>query len=167
MQKIILYFLLFLFSVSVAQAEAIHCQVTEVLTGDTFACITPQKQTYKISLYQIEAPKQGDIFGGFSTYALAELISGKKITVHTVPTEQKNNLTGVVQYQQYISCPPPKFPDGARAFDCYNLINVNLEMLRQGWARYSGTFDRDSEYYQAEDEARSKWYGIWGRAPNF
>ena len=164
MKKIIL---LFLFSVSVAQAEVIRCQVTEVLTGDRLACITPQKQTYKISLYQIKAPKRDGLYDGFSTDALTKLISGRNITVHTVPSDSKDTLTGVVQYQQYISCPPPKFPDGARAFDCYNIVDVNLEMLRQGWAIYTGTFDQNPEYLKAQDTAREKWHGIWGRPPNF
>jgi endonuclease YncB( thermonuclease family) len=160
------YLFLLLFGISVAQAEVIHCQVTAVSTGDSFACITPQKQTYKISLYQIAAPKRDELYGEAATKALTNLIAGRNIIVHTVPSDQKDHFSGLVQYKQYISCPPPRFPGGPKAFDCYKVVDVNLDMLRQGWARYTGTFEQNPEYSRTQDEAREKWYGIWGR-PNF
>ncbi len=92
------------------------------------------------------------MYGDVSTKALTNLIAGKNITIHTVASVQKDNLTGVVQYKQYISCPPPKFPDGARAFECYNMVDVNLEMLRQGWARYIGTIDQNPQYRQIRNQ---------------
>lgn len=125
-------------------------KVMQVKDGDTVV-ISPIEggQFFICRLYGIDAPelqhpgKQGQPYGEQATNELKNLILGQEVEV---------KLTGQKTYKREV---------------CrikYNGIDINLEMVKRGYAwAYKQYLRRPyvSEYIAAENEARAKRLGLW------
>ncbi|CAG1007059.1 Thermonuclease [Phycisphaerales bacterium] len=124
--------------------------VVRVGDGDTIdvAPTDPPAPNEKIRLLGIDAPALGEKWCTESTNALRTLVQGKSIRVE-FEREGEGRRDKSERVLGYVVL------DGQ---------NVNVEMVRQGWARYSdkhGGTRFAAELRSAEDESRSGKRGMW------
>lgn len=128
-------------------------KVTKVKDGDTVV-ISPDSggKSFTCRLYGIDTPevskkgKAGQPYSDEATRELEGLILKKDVKV---------TLTGEKTYKREV------------CFIEYNGMDVNLEMVRRGYAwAYRQYLERPyaSEYINAEDEAKSDRSGLWKQA---
>lgn len=124
--------------------------VIQVKDGDTVV-ITPQEggAFYTCRLYGIDAPevahghKPGQPYGEEALRELKKLVLGKSVDVVRTGQRTYNREVCIIHV---------------------NSTNVNLEMVRRGYAwAYRQYLRRPyaSEYIEAENEARQKRVGLW------
>src|SRR5512146_1631191 len=126
--------------------------VVEVLDGDTLRIHTGG-ETRTVRLIGIDAPERShpsrmvEFLADEAAAFLASLCEGKTVTLE--PGDEDVDRHG--RLLRYVLLPPP---DGRL---------VNLEMVRQGYARVyrSFAFSRKAEFLDAEREARTREKGIW------
>jgi hypothetical protein len=95
---------------------------------------------HKIRLNGIDAPEKSQAFGQKSREYLASLVSGKNVTVVYKSKDRYGRVLGTV------------FADS---------VNVNLEMLRGGYAWHYKRYDSTPAFAAAELEARKERRGLW------
>ena len=122
----------------------VNCKVVGVSDGDTFTCLTNDKQQLKIRMNQIDAPEKNQDFGQASKNALSGMIFGKIIGLKT---------NGTDKYGRTI----------AEAF--YDGKNINKAMVAGGYAWAYREYMTDNEYASLETTARSNTTGLWSQ-PN-
>ncbi len=115
-------------------------RVVKVADGDTITVLDAAKTQHKIRLNAIDAPEKHQAFGEASRKHLAALVAGKDVRVEYAKRDKYGRILGVV------------FVDGR---------DVNLEMLRAGYAWHYKRFDNNPTYAQAEKDAREKMLGLW------
>lgn len=108
--------------------------------GDSITVLTPGNVQLKVRLEGIDAPELGQPHGKNAKAALSALVSGKVATVKP---------TGKDRYGRTL----------ARVF--VDAADVNLALVRQGWAWHFLTYSRDVALDHAEQEARKEKIGIW------
>jgi endonuclease YncB( thermonuclease family) len=134
--------------------------VTQVSDGDTVKLETTEGTKLKIRLYGIDAPemekinhrtgtvsKPGQPYGEEAYKALELKMLDSKVRVDVMATDRYKRMVGIVYH---------------------NTRNINLEMVKEGWAwAYREYLDRPyaSEYLDAEREARTKRLSLW-QQPN-
>lgn len=152
MKNLLLTTLLFL---SFAHAETFQCKVVGVTDGDTITCLTGQKEQVKVRLYQIDAPESGQAYGQKTKQALSDLIFNKFVNIETHGQDRYKRTLGTIRYS----------PCGQPHIDCSRRIvvatEVNLEMIKQGYAWYYPFTKKNPEYQQAEKEAKAAKRGLW------
>lgn len=122
----------------------VNCKVVGVSDGDTFTCLTNDKQQLKIRMNQIDAPEKNQDFGQASKKALSAMIFGKVVGLKT---------NGTDKYGRTI----------AEAF--YDGKNINKAMVAGGYAWAYREYMTDNEYASLETTARSNTTGLWSQ-PN-
>lgn len=116
-------------------------RVVAVQDGDTFTLLTSNELQYKVRLYGIDAPEDGQAFGNRAKQALSELIFQKHVTVQKRDIDRYRRLVGRVTQGGY---------------------DVNLSMVQQGYAWWYREYAKnDMDLERAEDEARSARRGLW------
>jgi micrococcal nuclease len=144
---------------SASQATPLHTvtgTVAKVLDGDTIQVITPEQTLLRIRLYGIEAPETpktdqqtgrgnlpGQPYGEESKKALEDKIMGQQIRLDITDIDQYKRTVGIIWI-------------GSR--------NVNLEMLREGYAEVYFIYLKEPykrQFLQAQREAKSSRIGIW------
>lgn len=126
---------------SCASTGRLTGRVVKVQDGDTFTLLTIANDQVKIRLYGIDAPEKGQDFSRKSKEYLSDLVAGKKVTVEHKGTDQYKRVLGIA----YV-----------------NKLNVNEEMLRQGFAwRYK--YNKDPHYLELQEKARKKKLNIWSQ----
>ena len=124
-----------------AEANIVTGRVVGVTDGDTITVLNEAKVTLKIRLHAIDAPEAKQAFGARAKQELSDLVYGKTVSVRVVDKDQYGRLVGRVTV-------------GA--------VNVNLEMVRRGFARWYRTYAMgDRELAIAETEAQSARRGLW------
>ncbi len=145
---------------SIVQAKTFQCQVTEVIDGQTIACLTDQRKSVKVRLYQIEAPRRYQYGAEEAHNALLDMVYNQRVTVK-VKNRYKQMITGVILADPY-KCPEqncdPEHPDCIEK-TCYK--DMNLLMVEQGYAWYRPASQEDLTYRQAEAKSREAKRGIW------
>lgn len=119
-----------------------NCKVVGISDGDTFTCLTDDKQQLKIRMNQIDAPEKNQDFGQASKQALSGMIFGKVVGLKT---------NGTDKYGRTI----------AEAF--YDGKNINKAMVKQGMAWAYREYMTDNEYADLETTARSSTTGLWSQ----
>lgn len=108
--------------------------------GDTITVLTADKERVRIRLEGIDAPELGQPFGKESKKVLSDLIFGKLVIVHDKgPDIYKRTLGRVI-------CGP---------------VDVNLEMVRQGFAWWFRRYSNELALITAENEAKQNQRGLW------
>ena len=163
--------LIILFFISFAQAETISCHTVEVVSGDTFRCLTEQKEQIEVGLYQVAAPELKQNFGQEAKKLLSDLLVGSRINIDIYGKDKGQRVLGSIRVHKYIGCetPTPNTSDilviihPSRVFDCYTMTFPNLEMIQQGYAWYNPLTEKNPVYQQAEAQARQNKLGLWSQ----
>lgn len=144
MQPKMVSYILFMFLACAAQG-ALASKIVGIVDGDTLDAIIDGKQQ-RVRVAQIDAPERGQPYGKASKQALSDLAYGKDCTITPVGDEIDRYGRTIGQ----IVC------DGK---------DVNLEMVRMGYAWAYRKYLKDPEYLRAEEEAKEQGIGLW-KEPN-
>ncbi len=131
-----LLLLLFAFG---TQAEEITGKVIGVTDGDTLTILVDKAQT-KVRLAEIDTPELGQAFGRQAKKALADLAFGKQAGIVVIDRDRYGRNVGRV------------YVDG---------LDVNKELVRQGFAWAYLQYQRDASFSDLEAEARAAKRGLW------
>ncbi|WP_158074704.1 thermonuclease family protein [Basilea psittacipulmonis] len=137
------------FSVSIPnQLQTLYVQ--NVHDGDTITAIDPndlnasKPKRIKIRLNHIDAPELKQNRGKDATQYLKKKINQKTIEFSQESTDRYGRQLGTIYFEDK---------------------NINLEMVRQGYAWVYQDYTPESKYpsyYQAQCEAKNESKGIWG-----
>ena len=157
MKKLLLTTLLFL---SFAQAETFQCKVVGVTGGDTITCLTDQKKQIKVRLYQIDAPESGQAYGQKAKHVLSNMIYDKVVWMEDKGADRYKRMLGAIRWD--ICSPIVTTPI------CHQIgkslpsaSDINLKMIKEGYAWYYPFAKKNPEYQQAEQEAKAAKRGLW------
>ena len=131
--------LLLLFSFSLFAGE-ITGRVVRVADGDTITVLDAAKTQHKIRLQGIDAPEKSQAFGQRSKQHISDIVFGKSVTVTWDATDRYGRILGTV------------WLDGK---------DINLQMVRDGFAWHYKRYDSTPAYAQAEADARASRRGLW------
>jgi len=115
-------------------------QVETVHDGDTVTCRDETGRRQKIRLVGIDAPEQGQAYGGAARRALAEKLAGGSVRVTGSARDQHGRLLGRLWIDQR---------------------DLNRELVAEGWAWAFGGFSADDDLVAAESRARRERRGLW------
>lgn len=159
MKKLLILPLLFL---SFAWAETIQCKVTELLDGNTIKCLPENKEEINVKLYQIGAPKSGQPYGQEAKQALLRMILGKNISIENKNNDFHQNIIGVIYLYTSIFSSDSACAENRRISEN---VDINLKMIKQGYAQYYSVDGENREYQREAKNARKSKRGLWA-APN-
>ena len=120
--------------------KTISGKVVSVIDGDTVKVLTMQKDLYRIRLADIDAPEKRQAFGKKAKYFLSDMIASKIIEVKVKSKDRYGRFIGTIYY---------------------NDININFEMLKNGYAWVYRKYSRDIIALEYEKMARYKRLGLW------
>ena len=129
-------------------AAEVRGRVVRVADGDTITVLAPATGTtgvpsvaeLKIRLNGIDAPESHQAFGQKSRERLAHYVSGKDVAVKWKSEDKYGRILGTVWLGS---------------------TDINLQMLRDGFAWHYKRFDSNPVYAAAESEARAARRGLW------
>ena len=117
--------------------------VTQVSDGDTI-WVADAAGKHKVGLVKIDAPEIGQPFGKESAQFLKDLVQGKVVEVHWAEKDRHGRLLGLVFL---------KHDKG--------VVEVNLTMVKNGFAWHYSFHDHTPAYAEAEKDARNFRRGLW------
>lgn len=120
--------------------KTIKGQIVGVHDGDSCTLLTDAKEQFKIRLDGIDAPELGQPQGRQGKATLSGLVMSRQVTVQDKGKDRYERTLGVVMV------------DG---------LNVNLEMVRLGYAWHYLKYSKDRALANAEKEARAGKRGLW------
>ena len=115
-------------------------KVKTVHDGDTVTCVKPNGTIQKIRLSGIDAPELNQRFGQRSTERLKHLLGGDLVRVERKGFDQYGRLLATLFRKSQ---------------------NINLDMVKEGWAWVYDGFSSSSELLDAEATARKARRGLW------
>ena len=115
-------------------------RVVKVADGDTITILDSSKTQHKIRLQGIDAPEKNQAYGDAAGRYLSGLVAGQEVRVAWSKRDKYNRILGTV------------YANGEE---------VNLEMLKAGYAWHYKRFDSTPAYAQAESAARAARRGLW------
>ena len=133
--------IVFLFLVSII-VEINGFIVTRVIDGDSIVLETGEK----VRLIGIDSPEIGEAFGYEAKVYLEKLIIGKRITIRL-----DNTSDSIDFYKRKL------------AYVYFDSIDINLEMIKNGYAKVFRKYDFDNmeQYIYEEEKAKQYKVGIW------
>lgn len=138
--KNILFIFLYFFCLQIADAKLLTCKVVAVSDGDTFTCLTKEKNRYKVRLEGIDAPEKSQPFGTKSKEKLSDLIFKKDVQIKYENFDKFGRVLGHIYSD--MKC-------------------INLVMVQSGHAWVFKKFNKDPHLVEAESIAKEKGIGIW------
>ncbi len=114
--------------------------VVKIIDGDTFDLLTKEKKTIRVRMNGIDCPERKQDFYKVSKNALADYIFKKEIRL-LITGRDRNKRTIAIVY--------------------YNGININLAMIRNGYAWHYKKYSADTTFAEAEKKARARKKGLW------
>ena len=120
--------------------EGLIGRVVKVSDGDTITVLDSSKTQHKIRLQGIDAPEKSQAYGDAAQRYLAGLVAGQEVRVAWNKRDKYNRILGTVYVKGE---------------------EVNLAMLRAGYAWHYKKFDSTPAYAQAESAARAARRGLW------
>ena len=136
-----LFFSLFLILPSLLFATVLTGQVVKITDGDTFVLLDKNRNQIKIRLDGIDAPEKNQAYGNKAKQYLSSMIWGVPVKVNVTKKDRYGRSIGKVS--------TAKFKD------------VNLEMIKAGYAWHYKEYNQDKSYASAETNARKKRLGLW------
>ena len=115
-------------------------RVVGIHDGDSITVLSVEKKQIKIRLEGIDAPELKQAFGSRAKEHLSSLIMGKDVTLI---------VKGEDLYKRTLS----KIFLGAQ--------DVNLSMVRDGFAWHYSKYSKDKKFAEAEADAKIKKKGLW------
>lgn len=137
---------LFVLSVAAVYGAQITGKVVSVADGDTITVLTAAKESVKVRFYGIDAPESRQAFGARAKQELSGMVYGQVVTVDVMDVDQYGRAVGRVAIAG---------------------MDVNLEMVRRGFAWWYRTYaKKDTQLQAAEIDAKNAGRGLWAdRAP--
>lgn len=114
--------------------------VIRVSDGDTIWVRDELGLRHKIRLNRIDAPESNQPFGKESTLHLQSLIVGRDVLVKYEATDRYGRILGIVYLGE---------------------MDINLQMVRDGYAWHYKHFDATPSYSAAESAAQFAKRGLW------
>jgi micrococcal nuclease len=108
--------------------------------GDTLTVLDESKTQHKIRLAGIDAPEKGQAFGTKARENLAAKVFRKTVRIEVIDVDRYHREVGRI----YL---------GDRF--------INMEMVRDGFARRYVQYDKPGEFTAAEDDAHEHRRGLW------
>lgn len=139
MKKTIL--ILFAFMPLILFSQVLTGRVVKIADGDTFTLLVNGNEQVKIRLDGIDAPEKGQAYGNKAKEYLSGMIWGEPVTVNVKSKDRYGRSIGKV------STP--------------TISDVNLEMIRAGYAWLYRDYNNDKTYTAAENQARKNMRGLW------
>jgi len=115
-------------------------RVVGVHDGDSITLLTDAKQQIKVRLDGIDAPELSQPHGQKAKVTLSGMVMSRQVTLEDKGTDRYKRTLGVVKV---------------------NSQNVNLEMVRLGYAWHYLKYNKDKALADAEKEARKGKRGLW------
>jgi len=122
-------------------AQVISGKVVKIADGDTFTLLVNNHDQVKVRLDGIDAPEKKQAFGNKAKQYLSSMIWGTPVTVKVLKKDRYGRSIGKVSTS--------KFKD------------VNLEMIKAGYAWHYKEYNDDKTYASAEVSARKNKKGLW------
>lgn len=123
------------------RAETITARVIRVSDGDTVTIlIGNRRNTERVRLYGIDAPETAQPYGAEARKKLSSLVDSKLVSISFTERDQYNRIVGTIQF---------------------NGKNINLEMVRSGFAWHYKRYCDDQRFADAERAARRARAGLW------
>jgi endonuclease YncB( thermonuclease family) len=123
-----------------AVAAKIDGRIVGVADGDTVTILDAAKVQHKIRLDRIDAPEKKQAFGEKAKQHLSEMVFGKDVRVEYTSKDRYGRILGIVRV------------DGR---------DINLQMIKDGFAWHYKYYDKTPAYANAEVEAREAKRGLW------
>ena len=114
--------------------------VVKIIDGDTFDLLTKEKNTIRVRMNGIDCPERKQDFYKVSKDALAVYISQKEVKLITTGRDRNKRTIAIV------FC---------------NEENINLAMIRNGYAWHYKKYSADTNFAKAEEQARIDKKGLW------
>jgi micrococcal nuclease len=114
-------------------------RVVSVTDGDTLGILHDNVEK-KVRLADIDAPEKNQAFGSRSKIMLSEKVFGKTVDVYVTNKDRYGRYIGTIKVGNN---------------------NINLEMVRDGYAWWYRDYSKDYEFGQAEIYARRNKLGLW------
>ena len=136
--KIVIF--LFLFNTSINANEIFKAYVVKVHDGDTIIIKTVNNTRIKIRLFGIDAPELQQEYGNNSKNYLLNLILNKTVNIEIKDKDQYGRSVALVYLDK---------------------LNVNYEMIINGYAWNYKKYSKDFNFENAEKIAKNKKVGLW------
>jgi len=115
--------------------------VVKIIDGDTFDLLTDdKKKMIRVRMNGIDCPERKQDFYKVSKDALAGYIFQKEVMLISTGRDRNRRMIAIV------FC---------------NEENINLAMIRNGYAWHYKKYSADSSFAKAEKQARSRKKGLW------
>jgi len=115
-------------------------KVVKIIDGDTFDILTKEKKTLRVRMNGIDCPERKQDFYQSAKNALSGYIFNKEV---------KLSITGYDRNKRAI------------AMVYHNGDNINLAMIRSGFAWHFKKYSTDTSFAKAEQQARLARKGLW------
>jgi len=121
-------------------AETIDCRVVGISDGDTFTCLTANKQQVKVRMGEIDTPEKSQPYGTRARQALSDLVFGKDVTLNVQDRDRYGRTVARVMVGR---------------------MDVNAEMVRSGAAWAYRDYLKDRTLLDLEGTAKHFKRGLW------
>ena len=122
-------------------AQVISGKVVKIADGDTFTLLVNNHDQVKVRLDGIDAPEKKQAFGNKAKQYLSSMIWGTPVTVKVLKKDRYGRSIGKVSTSRF--------------------KDVNLEMIKAGYAWHYKEYNDDKTYASAEVNARKNKKGLW------
>jgi endonuclease YncB( thermonuclease family) len=136
-----LWILLFLFACNSTDDTDQNGKVVGISDGDTFTMLTTSNQQVKVRLYGIDCPERGQDFSTAARQALSNLIFGHIVRIEKKDTDRYGRIIAIVYNNKG--------------------INVNEQLLRDGFAWHYKQYDQNPAWADMVYEAQRMKKGLW------
>ena len=122
-------------------AQVISGKVVKIADGDTFTLLVNNHDQVKVRLDGIDAPEKKQAFGNKAKEYHSSMIWGTPVTVKVLKKDRYGRSIGKVSTSRF--------------------KDVNLEMIKAGYAWHYKEYNDDKTYASAEVSARKNKKGLW------
>ena len=133
----------FFAAASAFATETLNGRVVKVADGDTITVLDAANVQHRIRLDKIDAPEKGQPFGEAARKHLAAFVAGKDVEIEWTKKDKYGRILGTVWAMLPVR------------------IDVNLQMVNDGFAWHYKHFDDTQSYSAAEATAREDRRGLW------
>ena len=128
---------------SMFAAEILKGRVVKVSDGDTFTVLDVANVQHRIRLNKIDAPEKSQPFGDAARKHLAAFVAGKDVEIEWTKKDKYGRILGTIWAMIPVR------------------TDVNLQMVKDGFAWHYKQFDNTQSYAAAETAARMAKRGLW------
>ena len=128
---------------SMFAAETLKGRVVKVADGDTITVLDAANVQHRIRLDKIDAPEKSQSFGDAARKHLAAFVAGKDVEIEWTKKDKYGRILGTI----WAMLP--------------TRTDVNLQMVKDGFAWHYKQFDNTQSYADAETAARMAKRGLW------